>query len=109
MTIRKIWQEFFLPDSSVSKKVIVGADAHIGPFANITNLQEIAENRRGFLLGRCGHRPLRFKIESFFYSLKSGSKISCQIYKSIRGYRDVIERMNGRFSLCIQIPALVEH
>ena len=32
--------------------MVVGADAHIGPFANVTNLPEIAEDRSSFLLGR---------------------------------------------------------
>ena len=35
-----------------SINIPVGADAHIGPSANVMNLQEIAENRRGFPLGR---------------------------------------------------------
>ena len=52
---------------SVSKNIVVGADAHIGPSANVANLLEIAENRRGFLQGDVGIAPYDLKPEAFCY------------------------------------------
>ena len=49
----------------VSKKIVVGADAHIGPFVNVANSPEFAKNRSHFLQGRCGHRPYDLKPEAF--------------------------------------------